>query len=67
MAVTIVASWLVASSQMGRRNAGFRVFLVSNAMRVAWGLFATAPAPAALQIGLAAMNIRGASKTEAAT
>lgn len=66
MAVTICASWLVASSQSGRRNAGFWIFLLSNALWVAWGLHSGAPALIALQIGLAAMNIRGAMKTEAA-
>jgi hypothetical protein len=66
MAVTICASWLVASSQPGRRNAGFWIFLLSNALWVAWGLYSSAPALVALQIALAAMNIRGAMKTEAA-
>jgi len=64
MIVTIVASWLVASSHAGKRNAGFWAFLVSNALWVAWGLHAHAPALIALQVGLAAMNIRGAVKTE---
>lgn len=66
MAVTVGASWLVASSQPGRRNAGFWVFLLSNALWVAWGLYSSAPALVALQVALAAMNIRGAKKTEAA-
>jgi hypothetical protein len=66
MAVTIGASWRVASSQPGRRNAGFWLFLVSNALWVAWELYSSAPALVALQIALAAMNIRGAKKTDAA-
>ena len=63
MAVTVLASWLVASTHKGRRNAGFWVFLVSNAMWVAWGFYANAPALLALQFCLAAMNIRGAMKS----
>ncbi len=63
MAVTLVASWLVASKIESRRNTGFWVFLASNALWVAWGLHAGAFALVALQIGLAALNIRGASKT----
>ena len=66
MAVTITASWLVASSIEKRRNIGFWVFLVSNAMWIAWGLHDGAIALIALQLGLAAMNIRGAMKTEKA-
>ena len=66
MAVTLLASWLVASSKEGRRNAGFWIFLLSNALWVVWGWHAQAWALIALQIGLAAMNIRGAMKTEEA-
>jgi hypothetical protein len=65
MAVTLLASWLVASSQPARRHAGFWLFLLSNGMWVAWGWFDGAPALIALQLGLAVMNIRGASKTDA--
>jgi hypothetical protein len=42
------------------------LFLLSNALWIAWGLYSVAPALIALQFGLAAMNIRGAIKTEAA-
>jgi hypothetical protein len=63
MAVTIAAAWLVGSSQRGRRNAGFWLFLVSNALWIAWALQGNAPALIVLQVGLAAMNIRGAMKT----
>ena len=52
MAVTIAASWLVASDQKGRRNAGFWVFLLSNVLWVAWGWHAGAPTrPLACVIG----------------
>ena len=63
MLVTLAATWLVASSHCGRRNAGFWLFLVSNALWAAWGLHAGAPAVIALQVCLVLMNIRGAIKT----
>ena len=64
MVVTIGASWLVASSSKGRRNAGFWAFLMSNVLWVVWGLYVGASALVVLQLGLAAMNIRGAMKTD---
>ena len=64
MVVTLWASWCVASKTEGRRNHGFWLFLVSNAMWVAWGVGSGAYALIALQVGLAAMNIRGARKTD---
>lgn len=64
MLVTIWASWLVASSQQRRRNLGFWLFLASNALWIAWGLHSGAWALVVLQLALAAMNIRGARKTE---
>lgn len=63
MAVTLVASWLVASEEESRRNTGFWVFLVSNALWIGWGWHDGAFALVALQVGLAALNIRGAIKT----
>ena len=38
MGVTVGASWLVAASSENRRNAGFWVFLVSNALWIVWGV-----------------------------
>ncbi|HPF26617.1 MAG TPA: hypothetical protein P5528_15030 [Steroidobacteraceae bacterium] len=67
MVVTIAAAWLVASKSSARRHVGFWLFLVSNAMWIVWGVFAPAPALIVLQLGLAAMNIRGALKTDAAS
>ena len=64
MAVTVVASYLVSSSHESRRNTGFWLFLVSNAMWIAWGWTAHAYALIVLQVCLAAMNIRGARKTD---
>ena len=64
MAVTLVAAWLVASKSQRRRLAGFWVFLVSNALWIAWALNARAWALMALQLGLAVMNIRGKRRNE---
>lgn len=59
MAITLLAAWLVASQRQGRRNFGFWVFLLSNGLWIAWGLQAEAYALIVLQLGLAAMNLRG--------
>ena len=64
-AASVAAAWLVASTDEGRRNVGFWVFLGSNVLWVAWGLHTGAIALVALQVCLAAMNIRGLFKTEA--
>ena len=48
-----------------RRNVGFWVFMVSNALWVTWGIHAGAMALVGLQVCLAAMNIRGVVKSEA--
>lgn len=65
MLVTLVASWMVASSSKGHRNVGFWVFLLSNTMWIVWGVHAQSWALVVLQVGLIAMNIRGARKTDA--
>jgi hypothetical protein len=64
MLVTVAASWYVASTQERRRNIGFWLFIASNILWVAWGTHAHAYALIALQVCLAAMNIRGAIKSE---
>jgi hypothetical protein len=64
MLVTVTAAWLVASKSKHKRNWGFWVFLVSNALWVAWGLHSHSYALVVLQVCLAAMNVRGAVKTE---
>lgn len=67
MLVTLAAAWLVASRSARRREAGFWVFLLSNALWVVWGWHTGAPALIALQVGLAVLNIRGAIKAETRT
>ncbi|HET6599641.1 MAG TPA: hypothetical protein VFG60_06725 [Burkholderiaceae bacterium] len=64
MAVTVGASWLIASKATARRNVGFWLFLLSNALWIAWGWHSGATALVVLQLCLAAMNIRGAKKTD---
>ena len=64
MAVTILASWLVASSSKRKRNAGFWCFLGSNVLWTIWGIHAHAYALIFLQFALAALNIRGTFKTD---
>ncbi|WP_347883533.1 hypothetical protein [Pseudomonas aestiva] len=65
MAITLLAAWLVASQRQGRRNFGFWVFLLSNGLWIAWGLQAEAYALIVLQLGLAAMNLRGVRRNAA--
>lgn len=66
MAVTVIAAWLVASSHKNKRHWGFWLYMVSNVLWVAWGWYSHAYALIVLQFCLAAMNIRGARKTETA-
>ncbi|WP_225783309.1 hypothetical protein [Xenophilus sp. Marseille-Q4582] len=63
-AASLTAAWLVASNTKSRRNAGFWVFLLSNALWIAWGFHTRAWALIALQIGLIGLNVRGLFKTE---
>jgi hypothetical protein len=65
MIVTVLAAYLVASSDEKRRGVGFWVFMLSNVLWVIWGWHAQAYALMALQVCLAAMNIRGAKKNKA--
>ena len=64
---SLAAAWLVASEAKRRRNIGFWVFLLSNLLWTAWGLHTHAFALIALQLCLAALNIRGLLKTEPTT
>jgi len=64
MLVTVIAAWLVASQAKRRREVGFWVFLLSNVLWIMWGWHDRAYALIALQLALAALNIRGAYKNE---
>jgi hypothetical protein len=64
MVITVAAAWLVASQSRTKRAIGFWVFLASNVLWIVWGWHAQAYALIALQVCLAALNIRGAQKNE---
>ncbi len=64
MAVTLTAAWFVASKARNRRRAGFWLFLLSNVLWIAWAIPAHAHALLVLQLGLAAMNIRGERRND---
>ena len=64
MSVTIVAAWLIASQSKRKRKFGFWCFLLSNSLWVVWGWHDQAYALIVMQIALAILNIRGASKNE---
>jgi hypothetical protein len=64
MAASLAAAYLVASKGKPSRNAGFWVFLASNALWIAWGLHDSAYALIALQLGLALLNVRGVRNTD---
>ncbi|MDQ6646536.1 MAG: hypothetical protein M3Y93_04780 [Pseudomonadota bacterium] len=66
MVVTVVAAWYVSSRTKTRRGVGFWLFLISNVLWIVWGWHAAAYALITLQLCLAAMNIRGAKKNDAA-
>jgi hypothetical protein len=66
MAVTLVAAWLVGSQSKHRRSWGFWLFIASNVLWIAWGWHDGAYALIALQVGLFALNVRGAKKNEPA-
>ena len=64
MAVTLVAAWLVGSQSKRKRAWGFWLFIASNVLWVVWGWHDSAYALIALQVGLFALNVRGAKKNE---
>ena len=64
MIVTVLAAWLVASQKKFKRNWGFWFFLASNILWIVWGFHDNAYALILLQFCLAALNIRGAVKTQ---
>ncbi len=66
MAVTVGATWLVGTQRPSRREAGFWLFLLSNALWIAWGWSAAAWALVALQGVLVVFNIRGAKENDEA-
>ncbi len=66
MAVTVAAAWLVASQRKPKRNWGFWLFLVSNVLWIAWGIYDHAYALVVLQVCLGFLNLRGTVKNQPA-
>jgi hypothetical protein len=64
MVVTLLGAWLVASRSAPARAWGFWVYLASNVLWIVWGWHSGGWALVVLQIGLVALNIRGALKNE---
>ena len=64
MLVTVVAAWLVAAESRHKRTIGFWVFMLSNVLWSVWGWSQGAYAVIALQVFLAATNIRGVYKND---
>ena len=64
MASSLLAAWLVASQRSWHRKAGFWVFLLSNVLWVTWGVSTGGWALVLLQVGLAALNLRGVKKNQ---
>ena len=62
MAVTVIAAWMIASQKKFKRNWGFWLFLLSNALWIVWGLGDGAYALIVLQLCLGFLNIRGVMK-----
>lgn len=67
MVITLLSAWLVASQSPRRRSWGFWLFISSNLLWIAWGWHDGAFALVAMQIGLFALNLRGAIKNDAKT
>jgi hypothetical protein len=67
MVVTLLAAWLVAGQSKRQRNWGFWCFIVSNVLWIAWAVPVRAYALIVLQVGLFALNLRGARKNEPAS
>ncbi len=66
MAITVLASWWVASTHRHKRAWGFWAYLLSNALWSVWGWHTSARALIVLQVCLAAMNVRGFVKARRA-
>lgn len=63
MAVTLLAAWLIGTERKFKRNWGFWVFLLSNALWILWGLHDHAYALVFLQVCLGFLNVRGVVKS----
>lgn len=64
MVVNVSSVWLLTYQSKSRRHWGFLLSLLSNVMWIVWSWHAQAYAVIGLQLALAALNIRGARKTD---
>ena len=64
MLVTLLAAYLIGSTNPRRRVFGFCTFIVSNILWIVWGIHDEAWALIALQMALMVTNIRGIFKNE---
>ena len=64
MAITLAAAFLVGARHAKKRVVGFWTFIASNLLWIVWGVHDGAWALIALQVGLAAMNIRAIVRNE---
>lgn len=64
MAVSLIAAFLIGSTNAKRRIYGFWTFIFSNLLWIVWGWHDGAWALITLQVALMAMNIRGIVKNE---
>jgi len=64
MLVTLLAAYLIGSTNPKRRVVGFCTFIVSNLLWITWGIHDEAWALIALQCALFVTNVRGIFKNE---
>ena len=64
MLVTLLAAYLIGSTNPKRRVFGFCTFIVSNILWIVWGIHDEAWALIALQAALFVTNVRGIFKNE---
>jgi len=67
MLVTLLAAYLIGSTNPRRRVVGFCTFIVSNALWIIWGIHDEAWALIALQAALCVTNVRGIFKNDKTT
>jgi hypothetical protein len=64
MLVTIIAAWFMASQSKRKREAGFVLCLLANALWIAWGWHTDTYSIVVMQCALAVLNFRGVFKNQ---
>jgi len=64
MATALIGTGLITSNRRWKRNVGFGLALLSNILWGWWGVYEAAWALIAMQVGIAALNLRGFLKTK---